>query len=135
MLELSRDNLFSDQPPAGLTPRLASLVNYCARFARECVEAVENAGGCLDDGGLRFAVVTEPADLKPDGALSAFLGAEGDPLPEVRFRLEDCCAFTDLRVHLLLFSVSDTAADYLVLPDECLPLDWVRAVDDLCAAW
>ncbi len=131
MLEFTHENLLNDDSPAGLTPRMASLVACCAQVARECVEAVEDGMDYFDDGGLRFAIVTELADLWPDGALSAFLSVTGDPLPETLYRLEGCDRQDYLHAHLLVLSVSDTSADYLLIPDDCLTSGWVQMMDDL----
>jgi hypothetical protein len=129
MLEFTQETLLTDDPPAGLTPRQASLVAYCAQLAREMVEAVEP--DYFDEGGLRFAIVTQVDDLGPDGALASFLGASGDPLPVVLDRLEGSHILPGLQAHLLLLSISDTGGDYLVIPDECLNSAWAQVIADL----
>ncbi len=128
MREYTHETLLTGDPAAGLDARPAALVARCAQVAREIVDA---AADSLDEGGLRFAVVTDAADLWPDGAVAAFLGVAGDPLPTALFRLEGCHAYADVRAHLLVLSISDTTGDYLVVPDECLPPAWAQAMDDL----
>lgn len=133
MREFTREQLLDGDPTAGLDVRLSALAACCAQVAREIVEAVED-GADYFDAGLRFAIITDPADLEPGGAVSAFLGVPGDPLPEALCRMEGCHYYADVRAHLLVLSVSDTSGDYLVVPDERLTPAWVRAMDDLLHA-
>lgn len=131
MLEFTHETLLNGKPTAGLSPRLSSLTECCMQIARECVEAVEDGIDYFDEGGLRFAVVTDPSDLWQDGPLAAFLDVAGDPMPAVVDRLEGCHHYADLRGHVLLLSVGDTTADYVVLADEWLTSAWTQVLDDL----
>lgn len=95
MLEFTHERLLEDEPPAGLTPRLAPLVWRCIENARQCMAAVTElcgeAEGYIDDGGLRFAVIEDAAELSPGRALALFLDAEdGDALAAVTDRMEYC---------------------------------------------
>jgi hypothetical protein len=130
MREFTHETLLNSDPAAGLDARLSALVACCTQVAREIVEAVEDGIGYFDEGGLRFAVVTDTADLWPGGAVAAFLNITGDPLPEVLDRLEGCHAYADVRAHLLVLSISDTSGDYLLLADECLNSAWTQEMDD-----
>jgi hypothetical protein len=131
VIQFTHEQLLGSEPPAGLTPRLASLVASCAQVARECVEAADGGADYFDEGGLRFAVVTGPGDLLPGGPLAEFLGVGGDPLPAVLDRVEGSHRWIDDRAHVLLLSVGDTTADYIVLPDEHRTPAWAAAIDDL----
>lgn len=129
MREYTHRQLLDGDPTAGLNARLSFLVQCCRELVVECVQAVEDDPAYFSD--LRFAIATTPHDLEPGGPLAAFLGIDGDLLPEALERVEACYRYDDLRASVLLFSLSDISADYAVLPDEILPHTWTRAMNDL----
>ena len=112
MLEYTQENLITDVPTSRAPPRLSSLVTCCAQVAHECVDAVEGGIDYFDEGGLRFAIVTDPADLAGGGAISAFLGVDGDPMPEALLRMEGYQQCLAEHSHLLALSLSDTRGDF-----------------------
>ena len=125
MIELTHEQLLNDTPPAGLTPRLVPLVARCTALAGQCTDPI-------GDAGLRFAIVTGTADLRSDGALATFLG-DTDLLAGLLFRMEGCHRWAEERAYLLVLSISEAGADYLVFPDEYLPLAWLVVMNDLHA--
>lgn len=131
MREYTHEILLNGDPAAGLDARLSALVACCAQVAREIVTAVEDGMDYFDEGGLKFAIVTDAADLWPGGAVAVFLGVTGDPLPAVLDRLEGCHYYADVQAHLLVLSLSDTTGEYLVVPDESLNSAWTQVMDDL----
>lgn len=133
MIELTHGALAAPGTPHA-DARTFALTRRCADLDRETVEIMTGEFGDddIDMGGLRYAVVTDAADLRPDGPLAEWMGGvDGDPLSEVLLRQEGVHSWSDVAAYLVVCSLSDAGADYIILPAELLPLAWALAIGEL----
>ncbi|MEI6518831.1 MAG: hypothetical protein WCO98_02120 [bacterium] len=133
MIEFTHTQLLKGDYLEGLTERQQILADYCEWIARDCVEAVDGDDTYFD--ALRFCIIDDKNDLLSGGKISEFLSTDDDPLQTVIDRAEECQTLFHLQAYLLVMSISDVSADYLVIPSEIIPKDWLQAIAVKSATW